>query len=292
MRYIVGYTATPAGADALALGIRLARSRGALLDIVLVLHSEHRPTLAPSDPAYMRFLADQAETWLAEAAATLPAGSEVQTHVVYADSFSSGLMDTAAALGAELIVIGAAHDGILGRFTLGSVASDLLHSSLVPVALAPTGTADAATATDLSRVTCTIGTKSGADALLAAAIQLSGGTGVPLRLVSLVAIDLPGSADDTLASRQGSVHAQEVLDYAATHLPRGVSAEAEVVFGDSIEKAITSLDWDPDEIVLVGSSRLAQPRRLFIGSTAAKMLRALPVPMIVVPRESTLTVES
>ena len=33
------------------------------------------------------------------------------------------------------------------------------------------------------------------------------------------------------------------------------------------------------------SSRLAQPRRLFLGSTAAKMLHELPVPMIVVPRE-------
>ncbi|MFT2818114.1 universal stress protein [Leifsonia sp. A12D58] len=292
MRYIVGYTATPAGADALALGIRLARSRGATLDIVLVLHSEHRPTLVPSDPGYERFLAEQAETWLTDAVATLPVGSAVETHLVYADSFSSGLMDTAEALGAELIVIGAAHDGILGRFTLGSVASDLLHSSEVPVALAPTGTADVVTTTDLSRVTCTIGTKSGADALLAAAIQLSGGTGVPLRLVSLVAIDLPGNAGDSLASRHGAVHAQEVLDYATAHLPTGVSAEAEVVFGDSVEKAITSLDWDPDEIVLVGSSRLAQPRHLFIGSTAAKMLRALPVPMIVVPRESTLTVES
>jgi nucleotide-binding universal stress UspA family protein len=34
----------------------------------------------------------------------------------------------------------------------------------------------------------------------------------------------------------------------------------------------------------VGSSRLAQPRRLFLGSTAAKILRELPVPMVVVPR--------
>ena len=37
-------------------------------------------------------------------------------------------------------------------------------------------------------------------------------------------------------------------------------------------------------MAIVGSSRLAQPRRLFLGSTAAKMLHELPVPMIVVPR--------
>jgi nucleotide-binding universal stress UspA family protein len=49
--------------------------------------------------------------------------------------------------------------------------------------------------------------------------------------------------------------------------------------------------WDPEEIVLVGSSRLAATGQLFLGTTAAKMLRELPVPMVVVPRESVLTVE-
>ena len=40
----------------------------------------------------------------------------------------------------------------------------------------------------------------------------------------------------------------------------------------------------PGELAVVGSSRLARKRRLFLGATAAKMLRELPVPMIVVPR--------
>jgi len=36
---------------------------------------------------------------------------------------------------------------------------------------------------------------------------------------------------------------------------------------------------------MIGSSRLAQPRRLFLGHTASKIMRALPVPMIVWPRD-------
>ncbi len=36
---------------------------------------------------------------------------------------------------------------------------------------------------------------------------------------------------------------------------------------------------------MVGSSRLSAPKRLFLGSTAAKMLRVLDVPMVVVPRD-------
>ena len=67
------------------------------------------------------------------------------------------------------------------------------------------------------------------------------------------------------------------------------TTEVVVGRGDSIEDAVAQLDWEPGEIVVVGSSRLAQPRRLFLGSTAAKMLRELPVPMIVVPRTTATT---
>ena len=43
------------------------------------------------------------------------------------------------------------------------------------------------------------------------------------------------------------------------------------------------LDWEDGEVLVIGSSRLAQGRSIFLGSTANRILRALPVPMIVVP---------
>jgi len=79
-------------------------------------------------------------------------------------------------------------------------------------------------------------------------------------------------------------HADEVLAAAQEALPAGVAATVEQAPGDSVEDAVSHLAWLPGEVILVGSSRLAQPRRLFLGSTAAKMLHVLPVPMIVVPR--------
>ena len=64
----------------------------------------------------------------------------------------------------------------------------------------------------------------------------------------------------------------------------GESAKGSIAAtGTTIEEAVRALDWHDGELVLVGSSRLAAPRHLFLGSTAAKMLRELPVPMIVVP---------
>ena len=45
------------------------------------------------------------------------------------------------------------------------------------------------------------------------------------------------------------------------------------------------LDWEDGEVLLIGSSRLATSRSIFLGSTANRILRALPVPMIVVPSD-------
>ena len=53
----------------------------------------------------------------------------------------------------------------------------------------------------------------------------------------------------------------------------------------SLVDAVQGLDFSESEIVLVGSSRLAQPKRLFLGQSATKIMRALPVPMIVWPRD-------
>jgi nucleotide-binding universal stress UspA family protein len=63
------------------------------------------------------------------------------------------------------------------------------------------------------------------------------------------------------------------------------SVSTNVARGSTIEECVAQLEFDDNEIVLVGSSRLASRRRLFIGSVASKMLRVLPVPMVVVPRD-------
>ena len=123
----------------------------------------------------------------------------------------------------------------------------------------------------ISRVTCDV-VKEGGDAHVA------------LRLVSLVPFDVPPGLDTGSIRLVGDEHSREVLAVAQGLLPDTVEATIQEAHGDTVEDAVAHLDWLPGEIVLVGSSRLAQPRRLFLGSTAAKMLHELPVPMIVVPR--------
>ncbi|WOF23678.1 universal stress protein [Microbacterium betulae] len=279
---VVGYTATPQGADAVALAGRIAEAAGAFVEVVLVVPSDGRSVLTPPDASYDAYVRDQARDWLRDAADILPSGVGRNAHVRTADSSAEGLVAAAREFAASHIVVGAANGGRRGRHRLGSVASELLHSSDVPVVLAPAGSAE--DAAPLSRVTAAVGTRPGADVLIDEAAALATAAGVPLRLVSLVTVDLPAGLETAAIRAVGSSHADEVLDAARDQLPAGLAVDAVVADGESIEDAVARLDWLPGEVVLVGSSRLARPRLLFLGSTAAKMLHELPVPLVVVPR--------
>ena len=283
-RIVVGYTATDAGADAVALGARIARAIGATLDLVVVLPRDERRVATPPSAGYDRYLREQATGWLEDASRAVPVGVARSGHVRYGDSFAAGLVAAADEFGASHIVVGAANGGLRGRHRLGTVATELLHSSDVPVVLAPEGARHGAPDLGISRITTAIGTRPGADVLLDESVALAAASGSPLRLVSLVSVDLPPSVDTGVIRLAGAAHADEVLTSALEALPEGIRADVVVARGERVEDAVTHLDWEPGELAIVGSSRLAQPRRLFLGSTAAKMLHELPVPMIVVPR--------
>ncbi|EME66867.1 Usp family protein [Rhodococcus ruber BKS 20-38] len=289
MRLVVGYLATPSGADGLALGVQLARSLGAELDICMVLPPDRPvPSRVPAEPGYEDVLAGTGEAWLAQAAATVPDDVRAHTHLSFHDSFAQGLLDEVARLGARSVVLGAAGDGLLGRHSIGTVSSELLHSAPVPLALAPRGFRHSA-APHVREVTCALGTRTGADVLLRTAVRACERMRTPLRLVSLVALDPQGLGRDArksheLALESARAHARTLLDTARAELPGDYPVRSLVADGDTVESAVAKLEWHDGDVVMVGSSRLAQPHRLFLGSTAAKMLRVVPVPMIVVPK--------
>jgi len=237
----------------------------------------------PTEPGYDELLAEQAEEWLKQGLALVPEKVPAEASIRYAESFAEGLIQEAEEERAGLIVIGAGRHGILGRYSIGSVASALLHSSPVPVALAPRGYQ---AHPGLSRVTCAIGTRAGAENLLETAVDAAARQRIPLRLISLVAVGTKGTAAGEAATEQAKAlaHARTVLEEAAARLPSEHEVTVEVAHGESIENAVEQLGWHEDELLVIGSSRLAQHNRLFLGSTANKILRSLPVPMVVVPR--------
>lgn len=273
-RIAVAYLATPGGDDAVAVGEQIARTLGAEIDLCMVLPSD-RSALATTPGGVLQ---REAESWLAAAAAGVPSDLKVTTHLGFDESSTAGLIAAAEAAGAEALVVGGAGGGIAGSLSLGSVVNDLVHASPIPVVIAPRG-ARLKRGERIREVTCAVGTRPGAKLLLDTAFRFCRDTGTPLRLVSLVAVD---DADDL---EQAQRHAQNALDQAKAFLPEGIPVSSRVATGPTVEDAVNKLGWHDGDVIMVGSSRLAQPRRLFLGSTAAKMLRALQVPMIVVPKD-------
>ncbi|MDV6231075.1 universal stress protein [Rhodococcus sp. IEGM 1370] len=281
MRLIVGYQATPSGADGIALGATLARSLQASLDICLVLPQERPvPSKAPVEAGYDDILIDRATGWLDEALTLVPEDVQARAHLLFDESFAQGLLDAVREFDAYMIVVGAAGDGLLGRHSIGTVTSDLLHVAHVPLALAPRGYRHSPPQR-IREITCAIGNRPGAAELIEAATDLSVTAELPLRLLSLVSAE-----EQSARGQSGLAKAEEVLRTVQAEMPAGSDVQLRVAEGSGIEKAASSLDWHDGDVLMVGSSRLAQPHRLFLGSVAAKMLRVVPVPMIVVPREA------
>ncbi|UKA50007.1 universal stress protein [Arthrobacter sp. FW305-123] len=284
MRYVVGYTANARGHDAVHLAVALARNHDVSLDLVLVI-PEDSPFNAvyPPETGYNDILNQQAQRWLDEGLDLVPEDVPARAHIRRGDSEAQTLIDAAVEMDAAALVIGATNGGLLKRFTIGSVASSLLHSSPVPVALAPHGYQRTE---PLTRLSCGFGTRPGADELLDVAVESARDRGLPLRLVSLLALD---GGDSPQLLDAAWMHAADRIA-AVDGSPGGSQLpEPEIVVaqGRTIEEAVDRLDWEDGEILLIGSSRLAQHRATFLGSTANRILRALPVPMIVVPRDYT-----
>ena len=280
MRYVVGYQPDERGADAVALGVAIARAQSAQLDLMLVL-GENAPYVA-ANPEGSRVNPEEQYVITAQRTALgmVPDDVKAEFHVRQGNSFAAVLIEAAVEFEAALIVVGAASNGLFKRYSVGSVANSLLHASPIPVALAPRGYQRTE---PIQRLTAFVGHRQGADAAVDVALVASRRRNVPLRLVSLVELDERGEHGENVNAAHR--HANTVLAVAAKRLPEGHEATVEVAHGRSFEEAVDSIDWLDGELVIIGSSRLAQKRRLFIGSTANKILRALPVPMVVVPLE-------
>lgn len=283
MRYVVGYAANERGKEAIEFAAALARAQGARLDVVVVLPQPAPITaarVASSASSYEAILVSTARKELEEALMLVPQDIATTAHLRFADSVAEGLMEAAGEFRAGLIIIGATRSGLLGRFTIGSVANALLHSAQVPVALVPR---DYKAPERMARFTAAVGTRAGAQELLRTVMAATARGGLPLRLLSLVALDdTGGERAETVA--QAQQHADRLMAAAKESLGADQQVSATVADGRSIEEAVEALDWEDGEVVMIGSSRLAQHRRLFLGSTANRMLRSLPVPMVVVPR--------
>ena len=143
MTIVVGYAVDQGGRAALDLGVQLARAAGdSLLAVTVVPRPWPTPSMAKIDGEFADWASAQGAESVAQAKAYLATiAGDLTTDAVSAagKSVPGTLVTVLEEHGADLLVIGSADDGRHGRIAVGSTASRLLHSSPVPVVLAPRG---------------------------------------------------------------------------------------------------------------------------------------------------------
>jgi nucleotide-binding universal stress UspA family protein len=56
-----------------------------------------------------------------------------------------------------------------------------------------------------------------------------------------------------------------------------------IATGSGWDVSVTSIDWQAGELLALGSSAVGPLARVFLGSRAGKLIRASPVPVLVLP---------
>ncbi|BBZ34982.1 universal stress protein [Mycolicibacterium confluentis] len=285
MHLTVGYLATPTGDDGAALAAAFARTFDAEVDVVLVVRHE-LPDGHPGRGQYQELLIERGQQWISKAVTRLTgAAKSVTPNVLVGESFPETLMAFAEQKRSDLIVVGGARDGFFGGHVIGPVSSALLHSSSIPVALAPRGYADDPPET-ITAITAAVPTRPGDDNPLPFAIALARAGTLPIRMLSLVSAENLAEAEDLTELRAAQVAAaRKNLNVAAHALPDAPEIESLVADGMTLESALKKLNWTDSDVLVVGSSRFAAPKRIFLGFTASRILAGVDAPVVVIPRD-------
>jgi nucleotide-binding universal stress UspA family protein len=293
MTLLVGLPRDERAATALHLGGQLARALDDDLVVCTVVPPPWPPGLGRVDAEYQDYLDHDAEQALDRARDLLAPGLAADFVVTRARSTSRGLVETAEERGAAAIVLGSSDAGVLGRVAFGSVAERLLHTSPVPVALAPRGFRCRPDA-GVRRVTAAFGASEGDAELVVAAAGIAARVGAALRVASFavrprtpLTAGIGSRAEDAVLTEWSAdvARAQRAaLDQVAA-LP-AVPSSTEAVIGRGTEwaTALQDMDWADGDLLAVGSSTEGPLARVFIGSRSSKIVRHSPVPVVVVPR--------
>ena len=289
MKILVGVVPDASGSDAIALAAVLQKAFNA--DVVLgniYPHAAARCGVRKVDAEWLEYLKADARDVLSDVAiSTRQRGLQSYETAIHGHPSSGvGLAELAEMVSADLIVIGSAPGSANGRFLIGSTADQLLHGSHVPVALAPAGYRRVQPEA-LGRMVVAFQDTPESRRALAWAAQHSDGREMTA-LTVLLRHRVMGSSQafdgENLIVEQVRREAQESLDEALSELD--ASATAAITAGDDTVSALQRLDWNGDELLVLASSKGGVLRRVFLGDMTYKLVRATPVPAVVLPRHT------
>lgn len=276
---VVGVDGRQGGRDALTLASRLATTGGAEIVAVNAYPRDYFITRGAEDH-YEAMLRDGAQDTLARELAA--SGVTARTVVIADESPARALHRAARDESGDLIVVGSAHRGPLGRVLAGDVTVAALHGAACPVLVAPAGYQPDA----LKTIGVGFDGSFESHAAVRAARELAEAHGAHLRIIDVVAPVVPGGPypvyrpDWDQIVRQHREEGQRLVDDIVSEL--GDLATGEVTVGDAADEL--AYEGNDLDLLVVGSRGYGPIKRLMLGSTSAKLVHRAPCPLLVVPR--------
>ncbi len=297
MTTVIGLAPGERGSAAVHLGSMLARSIGDDVVVVVVVPTPWPPNPYRDVDDFIALQTSAAESALARARTQVGSDLAAEFVVHHARSVSSGLSEVADRHGATLVALGSSEGGILGQVALGGVAQRILHSTDIPVALAPKGFDTGTVYARVARITVAFGRADHDSDLLVTAASVAEDINASLRVASFAVRPLTEAvgtiergADELVVgawAKRLDADIARALRRAAAASPDAVSVATRVdtVVGEggSWGEALNAVPWADGDVLAVGTSS-SPVSRFFLGSHASKIVRNAPVPVFLMPR--------
>lgn len=293
MSIVVGFGPDTRTGSGLRLAAALARSLDEPLVLCCVIHDSFESSslrdTSGFDADWRREINSLASDAIAEAREQLPDDVRVEVVRRTGRSVPQILEQEALQREARMLVVGSS-DGVMGRIGLGSTSDRLVHSSRVPVALAPRGFDPSPDG--VRRIVLAVDPTDRDAALVPGLVAMLQPMDSSLVVVTFAVRG--GSRTAMSAFRESGVYAQwrrdveriqrTIVDDVVGQCDQITAEAGSVVDGERWSTAISSFDWQQGDLLVIGSSAHASLTRVFLGSTAARILRHAPVPVLVLPR--------
>lgn len=278
---VVGIDGRQGGQDALALAASLQRVfAGELVAVHAFALDYYRGRGA--DVEHEEVLHDRAQRLTREEIER--SGVSARAFVIADGSPGRALHRAATNRDADLIVVGSAHRGRVGRVLAGDVTTATLHGAPCPVLVAPRGHGEH----DGELRTIGVGFDGSPEsrAALEFAHQIAVAVGARLRVIDVVVPPDPGGPFPAYrpdwAEHADNRHAEAEERLAAVLAELGDIATGDLPAGDPArELAHAAEDLD---LLVTGSRNHGPLRRLMLGSTSTRLVHEAPCPVLVLTR--------
>lgn len=278
---------------ALAPAVEIARRAGGRVRLITVCDTG---SVLPGVTEVALSLEAEARDYLERVREELGSARDVEVgDEVLTGPVTDSILDEIQRTEPGLVALSTHGRGALGRAWLGSVADRLVRWAPCPVLAVrpPEGEAEAPSAFEPERILVPLDGSEVGDVVVSGAVELARLFGAELTLLTVVSFPayvgtpyLPHAewVDRKRGLGEMAQEARDALDQRADLIrTRGIVAEVAVVEGGGTAETILDFaDSDGADLVALGTRGVGGVARTLLGSVADKVLRACPVPVLLV----------